>query len=79
MILTPPEIDLVFPMFELLKAQPDLCFKTVITTPSGRTVTITIAEAGIIIEATFPDSAPAFEFYRMIQGFTQAYRLNRRI
>lgn len=76
MILNPMEIMFIKPALTLLECSPAAEVAVTVTVPGGRTLRIEASEAGLAIKATFPDSAPAMEFYRNAMGLAQAYGLS---
>ncbi len=72
MLLNPLELNVIKPLMTLVENHTTHLALTVSVT-EGRTVTMELSAAGILIRATYPDAIPALEFYRTPQGLAQAY------
>lgn len=77
MLLTYAELDLIKPALSLVERQPHINAVVRVNSPTpGRTLTVDISAAGIVLKAEYADSAPALEFYRYPQGLALAYGLS---
>lgn len=76
MILTLAELNIIKPALALIDhlQHTNVVLKTVAA--NGRTASIDLSVAGIVVKAEYPDSAPALEFYRFPQGLALAYGLS---
>lgn len=75
MILSPLELHVVRPALAFIDRLQHGNVVVRLLNPTGRELTVDISAAGILIKATYPDSSPIIEFYRLPMGFAQAYGL----
>lgn len=72
MILQQAELLALKPFIAMAEHTPVTVTLTV-SHVQGRTVSVEISAAGIIVKGFYPDSIPAVEFYRYPVGLAQAY------